>query len=291
MWGPGIWESIWKLCQGPTIQVTKEITNPEPVKPIPIEDARYALFRVTKDIPTNILWSILGQSWEISPLDTLKIVFYLRDCRGGKGLRKIFYKSLEWIGNRYPEVVIANLENIPFYGRYADLLVFFGTPLEDGMIKIYTRQLSEDRISLSMDREISLAAKYAPSEGCFYDKNFKAATKFAKALKVNLKDYRMFYLSPLRRQLDVSSVLVERRLTPSLRETIPFEKVPEIAKKKYKKSFMRHQPARYADFVKKEAPKRKISSKTNLEDILAPFGRYCLLSLDRPLPTSVLLSK
>ncbi len=213
MWGPGIWEYIWKLCQGPTIRVTKEITSPGPAKPAPIEDARYALFRVTKDIPTDILWSILEESWEISPLDTLKIVFYLRDCRGGKGLRKIFYKSLEWIGNRYPEVVIANLENIPFYGRYADLLVFFGTPLENEMIRIYTKQLSNDRISLSENWEISLAAKYSPSEGCFYDKNFKAATKFAKALKVNLKDYRRFYLSPLRRRLDANSVLVERRKT------------------------------------------------------------------------------
>lgn len=295
-----LWEWLWDILKRSNPSVydfpdrNLDCLRPGPAKNIPIEDARYALFRVTKDIPVEVLHSIVEASWGISPLDTLKIVFYLRDCRGGKGLREIFYKSLDWIGNRYPEVIIANFENIPFYGRYADLLVFFGTPLEDEMINVYAKRLLDDRITLSEGHghDISLAAKYAPSEGCFYDKNFKAVTKFAKSLKMNRENYRKVYLSPLRRQLDENSVLVERRLTPKLRETIPFEKVPIMARKKYEKSFQRHQPARYASFAKNRKVKKKISdAKPTVEEILAPYGRYCLLKLDRPLPRSALLSK
>ena len=50
----------------------------------------------------------------------IKMVFYMRDIRGGQGQRKVFRTIIKWLANNYPNIVIANLDNILYYGRGDD---------------------------------------------------------------------------------------------------------------------------------------------------------------------------
>ena len=258
----------------------------------PIRDARYTLFNVKKNIPRHFLDEILEKSWEISPLDTLKIVFYLRDCRGGKGYRDVFYRAMEYIGKRDIDVLKSNLGLMPYFGYFGDLLVFFGTPVEENMIEIYTRQLTKDFLNLQDGnvKDISLAAKYAPSEGGFYDKNFKAVAKFAKALGVNKATYRKMYIAPLREALDSrgssSTTIVERKMSSNDWVSIDFEKVPNLALRRYKKAWRRHSRNDFAKIeeqfqTKIVKPRVKYNSAKTVEDVIGRFGQYCLIKLHR----------
>ena len=45
-----------------------------------------------------------------SKLDTMKIIFNGRDCRGGKGDRTPFIKAMQHISQKYPELFYNNLD-------------------------------------------------------------------------------------------------------------------------------------------------------------------------------------
>ena len=219
-------------------------------------DARLDLFsKVCRDTETDRLAGLLERSWAVSPLDTLKIVFHLRDCRGGKGERQQFTNAMKWVLDNHRQEFVVNFPHIPFYGRWKDLLGFFGTAYEAEMVKYYASQLQSDLGCLlmagGMEKKVSLAAKYAPSEGQAFDTKYQAAAKFAKSLGMNKRGYRVNVLRPLRTQIDSNALLLERHMTdrPEDWDSIDFSKVPSIALKKYKRAFERHQKERYAAYL------------------------------------------
>ena len=67
------------------------------------------------------------------PTYALKCLFYLRDIRGGQGERRFFRVVLRWLASYDKDAVIRNLQYIPEYGRYDDLFVLIGTPVENDM--------------------------------------------------------------------------------------------------------------------------------------------------------------
>lgn len=67
------------------------------------------------------------------PTYALKCLFYLRDIRGGQGERRFFRVILHWLASYDKDAVIRNLQYIPEYGRYDDLFVLIGTPIENEM--------------------------------------------------------------------------------------------------------------------------------------------------------------
>jgi len=215
-------------------------------------DPRLDFFcKVTRDTPENYLQFLLQASWEKDPLDTLKIVFHLRDCRGGKGEREQFYRALRWLMHNHQEELSANLEHVPFYGRFKDFLVFLDTPLEGKMIELFVAQLKADKFLLDGPLEdrnkISLAAKYAPTEGQSHDIKHKAVKKFAASLQASKKSYRKEWLVPLRNHINI----LEHHMTDQDQDwaSIEFSKVPSVALKKYKKAFARRQEARYSSWL------------------------------------------
>ncbi|KAI8050540.1 hypothetical protein BDF22DRAFT_695492 [Syncephalis plumigaleata] len=66
----------------------------------------------------------LGKSWQEDPLDTLKLIFQLRDIRDGKGDRTEFYHALQWLYQHHPKTLIANLAALPEIGYWKDLAEF-----------------------------------------------------------------------------------------------------------------------------------------------------------------------
>ena len=138
-------------------------------------------------------------AWNADPLRTLKFVFYLRDCRGGKGERKLFRALVRHMReNGLAHHLDANLEYIPFFGSWKDISIcFFGTEFEERAVQLIANQLRKDIIS----DHPSLCAKYSPSEGGAVDKRHYAAHKISSALGVSLARYRKRYLVPLRSKL------------------------------------------------------------------------------------------
>ena len=255
-------------------------------------DARLDLFsKVCRDTEVDRLVGLLERSWAVSPLDTLKIVFHLRDCRGGKGERQQFTNAMYWLMDSHRPEFEANFQHIPFYGRWKDLLAFLGTAYEAETIKLYTKQLQEDMALLVLgggkEKQLTLAAKYAPSEGQSFDTKYQAATKFARSMGMNKRGYRVNVLRPLRSQIDANALLLERHMTdrPSDWESIDFSKVPSIALKKYKRAFERHQKERYAaylDSVKKGEKKINVLRLMPHEIVGAYIGGGVRVSVEGP---------
>ena len=206
-------------------------------------------------------------AWESDPLRTLKFLFYLRDCRGGKGERKLFRALVRHMRERgLGEHLEVNLKHIPFFGSWKDISVcFFGTSFEKEAIELIANQLKED-----LNSEMpSLCAKYAPGEGSAIDKAHNAGIKISNKLGVNLTQYRKRYLTPLRKKLNI----VEQEMCSKQWDQVNYEKVPSIAGSKYKKAFNRHDKERYSEYL---SSVKKGEKKMNTS-VLMPHqivGRY-----------------
>lgn len=223
------------------------------VRNIPCND--YSSIKVNKDkcqlcscylsscVNKNSIEEYFDKAWSVDPLRTLKFVFYLRDCRQGKGERKLFRALVRHMRESKLEThLIKNLKYIPEYGSWKDIsLCFFGTNLESHAVKLIANQLKSD---LESDNP-SLCAKYAPSEKGAIDKRHKAASKIAAELGVTLTQYRKKYLAPLRAKLNI----VERQLCSKKWDDVDYEKVPSIAGTRYKKTFIKHDEIRYKEYL------------------------------------------
>ncbi|CAH6418444.1 Domain of unknown function (DUF2828)-containing protein [uncultured virus] len=183
-------------------------------------------------------------AWTSDPLRTLKFVFYLRDCRGGKGERKLFRALVRHMRERGLSAHLeANIDQVPFFGSWKDVSIcFFGTPQEERAIELISNQLRQDKDA----ERPSLCAKYAPSEGGAVDKAHRAATKVASDLGVSLTRYRKGYLVPLRAKLNI----VERDMCAGEWAGVEYEKIPSIAGSRYKKAFNKHDEARYTEYLR-----------------------------------------
>lgn len=91
---------------------------------------------------------LLPQCWNESPLDTLKLIFNKRDCRGGAGEKKIFEVSYKWLITNHFDTALKNLEFIPEFGYYKDLLNFLDTPMDKEVYKLFSNNLKKDLSAL-----------------------------------------------------------------------------------------------------------------------------------------------
>lgn len=192
------------------------------------------------------------EAWETDAENALKFVFYLRDCRmnkkgidsiGGKGEKQLFRALIRHLRETgRGEHILANLQHIPFYGSWKDILMcFVGTEFEEVALELMAKQLKQD---IGSERP-SLCAKYAPSEGGAFDRQYGLAGKLAKHLHTSLTGYRKNYLVPLRKRLNI----VEQAMCAKQWETINYETVPSIAGKNYKKAFRRNDETRYSKYL------------------------------------------
>ncbi len=191
---------------------------------------------------------LLEECWKKSALDTLRLGFYIRDCRGGKGEKLLFRAFCRWLLREHIHDLRINMDSIPFFGSWKDLLIIFlGTPQESRAILQLANQLSNDKDKLGAkeENEITLASKYAPNEGGSFDKKFKVVAKLCSHLHCTKVQYRKEYLRPLRKR----SNIVEEQMCARDWEEIDYSKIPSIAGKRYKKAFEKHDKERYAAFL------------------------------------------
>ena len=75
------------------------------------------------------------------PLTAMKLLFWSRCIRGGAGERQIFKDIISYLAENRTEVLSKNLHLIPEFGRWDDMLVLFGTPLENQALSLITEAL------------------------------------------------------------------------------------------------------------------------------------------------------
>lgn len=201
----------------------------------------------------------------------MKILFYVRDVRGGLGERRFFRVALKFLCENHAESVIKNLEWIAEYGRYDDFLALMDTPCEAAAIAFLKKQLDRDICCLMNDeKNISLLAKWLPSINTSSKDKVRLGRKLAKAFGMSEKEYRKT-LSALRKEIDI--------IENYLRETdysFDYEKQPGKALLKYRRAFNSHDAERYSEFLNKVKKHEAVMHTEALMpyEIIRPFYGY-----------------
>ena len=206
-----------------------------------------AAYRTRTDEDVILLFK---KAFDENPVYALKCLFYIRDVRGGQGERRFFRVATKYLAKYDTAAMQRNLIHVPEFGRWDDLFVFIGTPLETDALDIIKHQLALD----AQCKTPSLLAKWMPSENTSSAKTVKTAKVVRKYLGMSPKQYRKV-LSALRARINV----LERLMSEGRWDEIEFDKIPSKAGIKYKNAFARHDIERmkknpevksYADFAK-----------------------------------------
>lgn len=189
-------------------------------------------------------------------LNAIKVLFYLRDVRGGQGERDLFRNCIQWLGNTFPEIMAKVVGYVPEYGRWDDL--FFNDPTCLAEVK---RQFDVDIDSESP----SLLAKWLPTANASSPSTRAKAKLMAGKLGYGIKEYRI-KVRELRKKLKV----VEEKMSAQKWGEIDYSAVPSQASRIYKDAFKKHDEVRYGEFVgKAEKGEVKINAST-----LYPYQIY-----------------
>lgn len=170
-----------------------------------------------------------------NPLYAVRLLFYIRDIRGGLGERRITRVLLRYMAERHKDIVTQVLPLIPEFGRWDDILVFIGTPCESDALLLLRAQIDEDLANMKHNQPISLCAKWLKSINSRNAEDKLIAKKTAKAFGMPPATYRKT-LSSLRAYLDV----LEVKLSSKDYEHIDYEKVPSKAMLKYRNTFFKN---------------------------------------------------
>lgn len=186
----------------------------------------------------------------------VRILFYLRDVRGGQGERELFRSCLEWLGSTYPDVFEKVVAHVSEYGRWDDL--FFDN---EKCIELISNQLKEDMDS----KTPSLLAKWLPTINASSLATKTKARFMAKKLGFGEKEYRLT-LRDIRKKIKT----VEEKMSAQKWSDIEYSAVPSQASRIYRNAFKKHDEARYSKFIEKaEKGEVKINAST-----LYPYQIY-----------------
>lgn len=205
-------------------------------------DLNFAVTGLRGASPDGI-WRCFTRALVEDPELAIKWLFYARDIRKGLGERRIFRVIINHLAVRYPAETSRLISLIPIYGRFDDLWSLIGTPAEDQVIIYVKAQLQQDLKSMAHQYHVSLLAKWMPSSNGTKNAQ-RLAFRLMKKLNWTCKEYKT-NISNLRRYIDI----VETRMCNNQWEIINYPKVPSKASMIYRKSFDRHDHARYAKYI------------------------------------------
>jgi hypothetical protein len=187
----------------------------------------------------------------------IKILFYLRDIRGGQGERTLFRLCLQYLGETHPEVFEKIIQYVPEYGRFDD--IFFDN---QKCFDFFKEQLAKDFTS---EKEVSLLAKWLPTINASSKNTVAKAKLFARNLGWNDRQYRV-NIRDLRKKIRT----VEELMSARKWDEIEYEKVPSQASRIYRHAFGKHDETRYTKYLEAvEKGEKKINAGT-----LYPYQIY-----------------
>lgn len=193
---------------------------------------------------------LFDRAYTETPELAMKLLFHLRDIRGGMGERKLFRTLLRHVAFTWPESARKNAAYIAEFGRWDDVLCLLGTPAKKQAVEVIRKQLAEDEAALRRreegyeDAHISLLAKWLPSDNASSRRTRKMARRLIGALGMDPREYRRLVTS-LRARIG----LVERQLTRKQPDRICYDAVPAQAMLKYRNAFERTDGSRFTEYL------------------------------------------
>ncbi len=236
------------------------------------------------------LEKIFTKAYAENPVVAVKILFYMRNIRGGLGERNSFRVLLNKLALFYPETVKQIVYAVPEYGRWDDLLVLLDTPAKDDAVALIKAQIEKDMKAMESGGEVSLLGKWLPSVNASSKESVSRAKIVMAALGMKAVEYRKM-CSALRREIQILEDKLRRK-----DYSFDYSKQPGQAMLRYKKAFMRNDEERYKSYLNKvveqaqklargeeipEEEKVKLNAKTLYPyQIVGPFmSRYGIKKL------------
>lgn len=167
-----------------------------------------------------------------NPLTAMRLLFWARDIRGGAGERKIFRDIMEYLANNRTEVLGKNLHLVSEFGRWDDLLVLVGTPLESQALGL---------IAEALNAKNGLCAKWMPRPNVGNREKKRWATALRKYMGLSPKEYRKLLVE--------NSNTVEQLMCAREFTMIDYSKLPSKAMSDYMKAFKKNDLARFEAYL------------------------------------------
>ena len=198
---------------------------------------------------------------------SMKMLFFVRDVRGGLGERRVFRVIFRYLACNEPESVRRNLRRVPIYGRFDDLFALMGTPCEKDALDFLHDRFKKDLLAMQQGRSVSLLAKWLPSVNASNPETKLLGKKCARAFGLSDAEYRKS-LSALRAAI--------RILENNLREkdySFDYTQQPSRAVLKYREAFRRNDRERYFTFLDDVAAGRVKMHACNIVpyELVAPY--------------------
>ena len=205
----------------------------------------FALCGALRSAKSDALYRLFSRAYAENRDLAVRALFYARDIRDGLGERRVFQELISWLARKRPDSVRKNLERIPEYGRWDDLLPLLGTPCEADAVALIRRRLDMDVVAMGAGRAVSLLGKWLPSVNTSSPLRRAQARLLCRRLGYTEKAYRRC-LSRLRTHIDV----LEKRLCAG-DYTFDYAKQPSGAMHKYRRALLRNDHARYAEYTER----------------------------------------
>ena len=178
------------------------------------------------------LINMFVKAYEENSLTAMRILFWVRDVRGGAGERQIFKDIIKYLANSRTETMRKNLSLISEYGRWDDLLSLVGTPLETDALSL---------IGYALKNGNGLAAKWMPRPNVNDREKKRQANALRKFLKLTPAAYR--------KMLSELSKTVEQLMCAKEFDKINYAHVPSRAMSDYMRAFGKRDGERFTAFI------------------------------------------
>ena len=178
--------------------------------------------------PEEKLLADFWKAWGENQTLALRLLFYLRDVRGGQGQRQLFRTLLKDLATKI-DLSTKFVYWIAEYGRWDDTFELLDTSNEDKLKLV---------LSIELGLGNALLAKWMPRE-----KSAKKALakKLRKLLGLNAKDYR--------KMLSGNTEVVESLMCSNKWDEIEYKSVPSQAGLRYKEAFAKRDEERYRGYI------------------------------------------
>lgn len=193
----------------------------------------------------------------------MRLLFYIRDIRGGYGERDTFRTMLKHIANVNPKAVERNLWAVLEFGRADDLYALIGTKAEEDMWVFMQKQFRLDVENMRAGKSISLLVKWIANANSKQPRTRELGLKTAYHLgydKRHIAEYRKLTAS-MRRYLDLPEV----KMADNRWDEIEYAKCASQCIIKYRRAMSKHSPERWTEYiegVKSGAKKMNVGTLT-----------------------------
>lgn len=203
---------------------------------------------------------LFARAYQLNPETATRILFWVRDIRGGQGEREVFRNLFKYLVEQDSQVALKLVSLVPEYGRWDDLLILEDTSAWEAVLDLIKTQLLQDVAVLAdqSSNQVSLISKWLPSINASSKDSKRLGRKIASYLGMTERQYRQT-LSKLRDHIKI----IETAMCSKEWSTIDYSKVPSRAAFMYRKAFAKQDGTRYAQYLSSvEKGEAKINAAT-----------------------------